>query len=239
MRLVVDLVLGHKASIRATPSPEGHTHDFDLYVDCKHGNIGDFVDWVGFDLHESYDEHRRVIRHQPFRVRETASRGFPVDIDVHFKNLGSPQQVKFKYDFFLQSEGPSIHCERSEKLIFDDSNVEFAKHLLDGGAIVVREADHMDSSTPYFTWIDTDTADVHTQYIGRKIPLPPHSHESVEDEFDTFGKMMAQKLRKINAVDPRDATTIQLKMEEIVHGEELKLIKDGGLPREDHPFMRI
>jgi len=86
----------------------------------------------------------------------------------------------------------------------------------------------MDSSTPYFTWIDTDTVDVHTQCIGRKIPLPPHSHESVEDEFDTFGKMMAQKLRKINAVDPMDATTIQLKIEEIVHGEELKLIKGNN-----------
>lgn len=55
MRIKVAFEIGHSASPKSKKSPEGFTHDWELYVRGSEGNnISRFVDRVVFNLHESF-----------------------------------------------------------------------------------------------------------------------------------------------------------------------------------------
>lgn len=55
MRIKVVFEIGHSASPKSKKSPEGFTHDWELYVRGSEGNnISRFVDRVVFNLHESF-----------------------------------------------------------------------------------------------------------------------------------------------------------------------------------------
>lgn len=55
MRIKVVFEIGHSASPKSKKSPEGFTHDWELYVRGSEGsNISRFVDKVVFNLHESF-----------------------------------------------------------------------------------------------------------------------------------------------------------------------------------------
>lgn len=58
-KVAVELILGHRASLRERPTPEGFTHDWEVYVKGDRGDIQNFVDRVIFHLHESFPKHRR------------------------------------------------------------------------------------------------------------------------------------------------------------------------------------
>ncbi len=55
----MELILGHRATIRERPTAEGFTHDWEVFVRGDSGNIQAFVDRVIFNLHESFPKHRR------------------------------------------------------------------------------------------------------------------------------------------------------------------------------------
>lgn len=60
VQVAVKIELGHKASCKKTPSPEGFTHDWVVFVrgpdDC---DISHFVEKVVFYLHESFAKPKR------------------------------------------------------------------------------------------------------------------------------------------------------------------------------------
>lgn len=55
----MELILGHRASLRERATPEGFTHDWEVYVKGDRGDIQSFVDRVIFYLHESFPKPRR------------------------------------------------------------------------------------------------------------------------------------------------------------------------------------
>lgn len=55
MRIRIVLEIGHSASLKNKASPEGFTHDWELFVRGSDGNnISRFVDKVVFNLHDSF-----------------------------------------------------------------------------------------------------------------------------------------------------------------------------------------
>ncbi len=58
----IKLVLGHSASWRKRPTPEGYTHDWTVLIRGEEGqDIRHFVEKVVFLLHESFPKPRRGI----------------------------------------------------------------------------------------------------------------------------------------------------------------------------------
>lgn len=52
--------IGHKAIVKSTPTPEGFTHDWQLFVrGADNTNIHFFIDKVVFHLHETFPNPRR------------------------------------------------------------------------------------------------------------------------------------------------------------------------------------
>lgn len=55
MRIKVAFEIGHSAQLKNKASPEGFTHDWELFVRGTDGsNINRFVEKVVFNLHESF-----------------------------------------------------------------------------------------------------------------------------------------------------------------------------------------
>lgn len=52
--------IGHESSLKAKPTPDGFTHDWQLFVRSCHSNdISHFIDKVVFNLHESFAKPKR------------------------------------------------------------------------------------------------------------------------------------------------------------------------------------
>lgn len=138
VQVEVKIELGHKASCKRTPSPEGFTHDWIVFVRSPEScDISHFVEKVVFQLHESFAKPRRVLKEPPYRVAEAGYGSFYLPIEVYFKNKEEPRKLKFDYDLFLPVMGsPPIDNIRSEALTFKNPTEEFKKKLVKGGGIV-------------------------------------------------------------------------------------------------------
>lgn len=60
MTLVVNLEIGHDASFRTKITPEGFTHDWEVFVrGCNNAEIQHYIEKVVFHLHETFPKPRR------------------------------------------------------------------------------------------------------------------------------------------------------------------------------------
>lgn len=56
----VNFEIGHEASLRSKKTPEGFTHDWEVFVRGQDGgDISPFVEKVVFHLHETFHKPRR------------------------------------------------------------------------------------------------------------------------------------------------------------------------------------
>jgi YEATS domain-containing protein 1/3 len=56
----VKIELGHRATVKKIPSPEGFTHDWTVYVrGPENCNISYFIEKVVFNLHASFHNPKR------------------------------------------------------------------------------------------------------------------------------------------------------------------------------------
>lgn len=56
----IQLVLGHKASLRTKRTPQGFTHDWEVFIrGPERTNIQNFVDKVVFYLHKDFQKPKR------------------------------------------------------------------------------------------------------------------------------------------------------------------------------------
>ncbi|XP_013790797.1 protein AF-9-like [Limulus polyphemus] len=133
----VKLELGHRATQKTKPTPEGFTHDWCVFVRGPDKlSIQHFVEKVVFHLHESFPKPKRVIKEPPYQVSESGYAGFMFPIEVYFRNKEEPKKVVFQYDLYLRLEGP-VSNTRAEKLTFQNPTEEFRKKLLKAGGVAV------------------------------------------------------------------------------------------------------
>ncbi|CAH0687723.1 unnamed protein product [Spodoptera exigua] len=129
----VNFEIGHEASLRSKKTPEGFTHDWEVFVRGLEGaDISHFVDKVVFLLHETFKKPRRVVKEPPFSIKESGYAGFIFPIEIYLKNKDEPKKIKFSYDFTLQQSG-----SLKDRYIFQNPNEEFRKKLLKGGGIPI------------------------------------------------------------------------------------------------------
>ncbi|KAJ2949464.1 hypothetical protein O0L34_g15381 [Tuta absoluta] len=128
----VNFEIGHKASLRSKKTPEGFTHDWEVFVRGQEGaDISHFVDKVVFHLHETFPKPKRVVKDPPFSIKESGYAGFVFPIEIYLKNKDEPKKIKFTYDLSLQQGGVL-----KDRYIFQNPNDEFRKKLMKGGGIV-------------------------------------------------------------------------------------------------------
>lgn len=62
MTLVIQLEIGHDASLRTKITPEGFTHDWEVFVrGCGGADIQHYIEKVVFHLHETFPKPRRGV----------------------------------------------------------------------------------------------------------------------------------------------------------------------------------
>ncbi|OXA54269.1 protein AF-9 [Folsomia candida] len=232
MRLLVNLVLGHKATVLETPTPNGSTHDWEIYVGSgSDANLGEYIDRVSFKLHDNYENPLRTVVSPPFRIRDVGYAGFIVKIKIYFKGDGDIQpEPEFTYDLFLQAGGEPLSHSRRENLTITTSDVEFERMLLHGGAIILGSGisdsqltDPMDGG-PGLGSLNGGRRDT-SQFLAKKRKLD--LDKEAEDEFDTFGKLVAHKLRYISGLDRLKGTRLQAKVQKILLEGEIDVLEES------------
>ncbi|CAG9790981.1 unnamed protein product [Diatraea saccharalis] len=129
----VNFEIGHEASLRSKKTPEGFTHDWEVFVRGQEGaDISNFVEKVVFHLHETFPKPRRVVKEPPFSIKESGYAGFMFPIEIYLKNKDEPKKIKFAYDFTLEHSGVL-----KDRYIFPNPNEDFRKKLLKGGGILI------------------------------------------------------------------------------------------------------
>ncbi len=72
MSVKVVFEIGHIASLKSKITPEGFTHDWELYVrGCDSADINHYIDKVVFNLHESFPKPKRGKFHSQIRLMAT------------------------------------------------------------------------------------------------------------------------------------------------------------------------
>uniref|UniRef100_A0A1A9VG73 YEATS domain-containing protein n=1 Tax=Glossina austeni TaxID=7395 RepID=A0A1A9VG73_GLOAU len=138
MAVKVQFEIGHTSKLRSKKTPEGFTHDWELYVKGVSGaDISCFVEKVVFNLHESFPKPKRVCKEPPYTIQESGYAGFMLPIDIYFRIRDEPKRVQFNYDLDLQQTGPPQHRCDIQKFIFDNPSEEFRLKLLKGGGVPV------------------------------------------------------------------------------------------------------
>lgn len=60
MSIRVQFEIGHEAKLKVKPTPEGFTHDWELFVrGCNSDDISSYIEKVVFNLHESFPKPKR------------------------------------------------------------------------------------------------------------------------------------------------------------------------------------
>ncbi|XP_071449943.1 protein AF-9 isoform X2 [Hetaerina americana] len=140
--------IGHEASLRTKRTPEGFTHDWEVFVrGVDNADINYFVDKVVFHLHETFPKPKRVIKEPPYCLKESGYAGFNLPIEVYFKNKDEPKKVKYHYDLHLQNSGRPISNIKREKYTFSNPTEDFRRKLIKGGGEVKTEESR--SSNPF------------------------------------------------------------------------------------------
>ncbi|XP_044736542.1 protein AF-9-like [Chrysoperla carnea] len=151
-RILVEII--HEASIRTKRTPEGFTHDWEIFVRGCDADISHYVDRVVFNLHHTFSKPRRVLKEPPYKVKESGYAGFNLLIEIYLKNSEEPKKIPFYYDLHLQPVGgPSgqpIYKVQKEKYVFHHPNEDFRQRLLKGGATLINTpSSHSESSREF------------------------------------------------------------------------------------------
>ncbi|CAH2049151.1 unnamed protein product, partial [Iphiclides podalirius] len=109
----VNFEIGHKASLKSKKTPEGFTHDWEVFVRGQEGaDISHFVDKVVFHLHETFPKPRRVVKEPPFSINNTKK----------YKTKEFKEEVPPKTSSFENLFGPPI--QKPPKVSPDPKKVE-------------------------------------------------------------------------------------------------------------------
>ncbi|KAG4068326.1 hypothetical protein HA402_007846 [Bradysia odoriphaga] len=130
--------IGHIASLKSKITPEGFTHDWELYVrGCDAADISHYIDKVVFNLHESFPRPKRVFKEPPYSLKESGYAGFVLPIDIYFKNRDDPKKVTYNYDLNLQNTGTITNVEKKVQ-VFKSPSDDFRRKLIKGGGFMVN-----------------------------------------------------------------------------------------------------
>ncbi|EFN70907.1 Protein ENL [Camponotus floridanus] len=138
-KIRITLECGHTSVLRVHSTPEGYTHDWEVFVrGVDNADIHHYIEKVVFILHNTFRNPKRVLKEPPFVVKESGYAGFIIPIEVYLKNKDEPKKVCMQYDLVLQhTAAPYNNAILHSEVILNPSD-EFKKKLLKGGGIIER-----------------------------------------------------------------------------------------------------
>jgi len=138
-RVQVKIEVGHQAACRTVKTPQGHTHDWSIFVrGAENADISHFVKKVVFLLHESFTRPKRVCKEPPYKVSETGYGSFSLPVEIYFRNKEEPRKYRLEYDLSLPLLGmPPYNFTKVELVTFLNPLEDFENRLLKGGAIIL------------------------------------------------------------------------------------------------------
>lgn len=138
-KIRITLECGHTSVLRLHTTPEGYTHDWEVFVrGVDNADIHHYIEKVVFILHNTFRNPKRVLKEPPFVVKESGYAGFIIPIEVYLKNKDEPKKVYIQYDLVLQPSGPPYNNAMLHSEIFPNPSDEFKKKLLKGGGVIER-----------------------------------------------------------------------------------------------------
>ncbi|XP_034943171.1 protein AF-9 [Chelonus insularis] len=141
-KVKITLECGHASMLRVRTTPEGYTHDWELYVrGADNTDISHYVEKVVFHLHETFPKPKRILKEPPYEVKESGYAGFMIPIDIWLKNKDEPKRIQIQYDLHLQQRGPAINNVTRYTEVFTSPGDDFRKKLLKGGGVIMSNVD--------------------------------------------------------------------------------------------------
>ncbi|XP_025424727.1 protein AF-9-like, partial [Sipha flava] len=171
--------IGHEASVRNKRTPEGFTHDWELFVrGADNTDIHFFIDKVVFHLHDTFPNPKRVVKEPPYVVKESGYAGFPLPIEIYVRNKEEPRKIKFNYELVLQDRGsPPISRVIREVYVFSPSE-DFRRKLIKGGGISVLSHDGAETKNPSSSSAISKQKSITNT---NRLPSPPPKKNKKED----------------------------------------------------------
>lgn len=144
MAIRITLECGHSAMLRMRTTPQGYTHDWELFVrGVDNADIHHYVEKVVFQLHETFSKPKRVLKEPPFEIKESGYAGFEIPIHIYLKNKDEgTKKIEILYDLNLQPSGPAISNIIRHTEIINNPSDEFKRKLLKGGGVVVTSTEN-------------------------------------------------------------------------------------------------
>jgi len=138
-KVQVKIEVGHHATCRTVNTPQGHTHDWSIFVrGAEDADVSHFVKKVVFLLHESFTRPKRVCKEPPYKVSETGYGSFSLPVEIYFRSKEEPRKYRVEYDLTLPLVGMPPHIvTKVELLTFLNPSEDFENRLLKGGAIIL------------------------------------------------------------------------------------------------------
>ncbi|KAI4502509.1 hypothetical protein M0802_002421 [Mischocyttarus mexicanus] len=142
MAIRLTLECGHVSILRERISPEGFTHDWEVFVrGVDNTDIHHYIEKVVFQLHETFPKPKRVVKEPPYMVKESGYAGFTIPIHVYLKNKDEPKRFQILYKLNLQPRGKVINKAIRHIEIINNPSEEFKRKLLKGGGCVIPSAE--------------------------------------------------------------------------------------------------
>ncbi|KAK6631267.1 hypothetical protein RUM44_005793 [Polyplax serrata] len=221
----VQFEIGHEASVRTKKTPEGFTHDWEVFVrGADNTDIQCFVDKVVFHLHETFPKPRRVIKEPPYLVKESGYAGFVLPIDVYLKNKEEPKKISFQYDLQLQPSGPPISRVLREPRLFQNPSEDFRRKLIRGGGVGVDTPaeSHVDDSKLLGS-LGGNKSKISESPIKKHKPDPPPN--------DSFAELFGTPIRRV--LDSKKLSDVPKKLTDLdLLKNKKKTLKYGSYKNE-------
>ncbi|XP_017009062.3 protein AF-9-like isoform X2 [Drosophila takahashii] len=135
MSVKVQFEIGHTSTLRSKVHMRRHdfTHDFEIYVQgVNKADISAFVEKVVFELHPSFPNPRRVVKEPPYAIQESGYAGFPLAVEIYFRNRDEPKRIVYPYDLVIVTTASHQQSEIKTH-IFEDPSEDFRAMMIQGG----------------------------------------------------------------------------------------------------------
>ncbi|XP_065224727.1 U4/U6 small nuclear ribonucleoprotein Prp3-like isoform X1 [Planococcus citri] len=204
--------IGHVSTVRNEPTVEGFTHDWELFLrGADNIEIHHFVEKVVFHLHESFPNHKRVIKDPPYMVCETGHVGFPLMIDIYLKNKherSRNSRIRFRYHLTLQPKGPPLTSVKKERYVFKSPSGKFRRKLIQGGGVGVAADSDCDSHTNHMAALNNDHSTDEHKSLNNKNKASPQD-VSVSPKKSEKELTQSNLMRVLGTEAVQDATKME------------------------------
>ncbi|KAK0416287.1 hypothetical protein QR680_012399 [Steinernema hermaphroditum] len=146
VRIVKPIVIGNEATKMTIPVKRGsdekeHTHTWKLYLrPYNQENLNRFIRKVQFKLHDSYDNHTRVVEQPPFEITETGWGEFEVQLRIYFIDPNEKAVTTFHYLRLFEQptttkSGYTVINDYYDEIVFREPTLTMYKILSDESTV--------------------------------------------------------------------------------------------------------